>query len=209
MNNLANSYASLHRPADAVRLHEETLAIRRRVLSSDHPHTLQSIVNLANCLIQLDRGAAALPLIDEAIARAGSSPAVHPGLIPYAVILRWKHFRKIGDAAGCRAAAETWEKFGRADADGLYLAAGIWAVAAGVQAKAPGADAARLSKDDAERAMAWMTKAVAAGFKDAAYMRKDPDLDPLRDRDDFKKLVAALEKNRPSKPKFLPGKSSP
>jgi hypothetical protein len=35
--------------------------------------------------------------------------------------------------------------------------------------------------------------AVAKGYKDAAHMKKDTDLDPLRSREDFKKLVAELE----------------
>ena len=45
------------------------------------------------------------------------------------------------------------------------------------------------------RAMELLRKAVAAGYKDAPHMRKDTDLDPIRDRDDFKRLLADLEKN--------------
>ena len=40
-------------------------------------------------------------------------------------------------------------------------------------------------------------KAVKAGYVDAAHMAKDTDLDPLRDRADFKQLLASLQ----SKPK--------
>ena len=40
MNSLSNSYAGLNRPADALKLREETLAIRKRVLPQDHPDTL-------------------------------------------------------------------------------------------------------------------------------------------------------------------------
>ena len=39
-----------------------------------------------------------------------------------------------------------------------------------------------------------LNHAVKAGYKDAAHMKKDTDLDPLRDREDFKKLMAELEK---------------
>ena len=42
--------------------------------------------------------------------------------------------------------------------------------------------------------MELLQQAVKAGFKNAAHMKKDSDLDPLRDRDDFKKLLAELEK---------------
>ena len=34
---------------------------------------------------------------------------------------------------------------------------------------------------------------MAAGYKDAAHMKQDKDLDALRDREDFKKLLAGLQ----------------
>ena len=40
--------------------------------------------------------------------------------------------------------------------------------------------------------MELLHKAVKAGYKDAAHMAKDKDLDALRDREDFKKLVAEM-----------------
>jgi hypothetical protein len=40
--------------------------------------------------------------------------------------------------------------------------------------------------------MAWLTQAVAAGYKDVANMTKDKDLDALRGRADFRKLTAKL-----------------
>jgi tetratricopeptide (TPR) repeat protein len=45
----------------------------------------------------------------------------------------------------------------------------------------------------ADLAMDWLQQAVAAGYKDAAHMKKDTDLDPLRDREEFKKLIAEME----------------
>ena len=59
----------------------------------------------------------------------------------------------------------------------------------------PGADAARLARQDADDATARLTKAIAAGFRDAATLKMDADLDALRNRDDFKKLLAELQKN--------------
>jgi hypothetical protein len=35
---------------------------------------------------------------------------------------------------------------------------------------------------------------VAKGYKNAAHMKQDKDLDALRDRDDFKNLLAEFEK---------------
>ena len=46
----------------------------------------------------------------------------------------------------------------------------------------------------ADRAMELLQKAVEAGWDEAAHTANDADLAPLRDRDDFKKLLAELEK---------------
>jgi len=55
------------------------------------------------------------------------------------------------------------------------------------------------TKDDkhALRAVELLRRAVAKGYRDAAHMTKDTDLDSLRARADFKKLMAELEKGRP------------
>ena len=45
----------------------------------------------------------------------------------------------------------------------------------------------------ADRAMATLRQAVQNGYKDAARLRQDKNLDPLRSRGDFQKLLAALE----------------
>ncbi len=45
----------------------------------------------------------------------------------------------------------------------------------------------------ADRAMEFLHKSVTSGFNNAAHMTKDSDLDPLREREDFKKLIAELE----------------
>ena len=46
-------------------------------------------------------------------------------------------------------------------------------------------------------AMKMLRDAVAKGFKDTGQMKQDKDLDPLRGREDFKKLLAELEANKP------------
>jgi hypothetical protein len=56
---------------------------------------------------------------------------------------------------------------------------------------------ARRAQFYADRAMATLKAAVAKGYKNLAQMKKDTDLDPLRQRDDFKKLMAELEAKAP------------
>jgi tetratricopeptide (TPR) repeat protein len=51
-----------------------------------------------------------------------------------------------------------------------------------------------LAENYTERALALLRQAVGRGFKDAAHMREDPDLKPLRGREEFRKLIDELEK---------------
>jgi tetratricopeptide (TPR) repeat protein len=51
-----------------------------------------------------------------------------------------------------------------------------------------------------DQAVALLRDAVAKGFRDAARMKKDPDLAPLRPRADFQKLLAELESKQTEKP---------
>jgi hypothetical protein len=61
----------------------------------------------------------------------------------------------------------------------------------------PLADKEEAREKLAARAVELLKQAVARGYKNAAHMRQDPDLDRLRQRDDFQKLLAELEKNQP------------
>jgi hypothetical protein len=45
---------------------------------------------------------------------------------------------------------------------------------------------------ETERAMQWLHRAVAAGYRNVALMQTDPDLDPLRSRPDFQLLMMDL-----------------
>ena len=68
MNDLAVSYSALGRSAEALKLREETLALRRTKLGPDHPDTLASMNSLANSYSALGRTAEALKLREETLA---------------------------------------------------------------------------------------------------------------------------------------------
>jgi serine/threonine protein kinase len=196
MNNLAVSYFALGRHADALKLREEALALRHARLGPDHPDTLQSMWGVAESLAQLERGAEAVPVIDECVRRA-TGKVVEPDLLPGVTGIRLRHFEKARDAAGCRQTAEMWEDLKRTDADSLYNAARLRAVTAAVlRAADTSAAGSEQAEAEADRAMAWLKQAVAAGYKDAAHVKQDKDLDALRDRADFTKLMAQLEGTR-------------
>jgi tetratricopeptide (TPR) repeat protein len=81
--------------------------------------------------------------------------------------------------------------------------AGQWYDFACVYALASGKVADK-KQEYADRAMQLLHQAVKAGWKDAAHMMKDVDLDALRGRDDFKKLIGELAKKAPSPPEKQP-----
>jgi serine/threonine-protein kinase len=77
----------------------------------------------------------------------------------------------------------------------LYGIACVYALAAAaVPADAPLADR------HAARAVELLRRAVAAGYRDAAHMQKDPDLAALRRRDDFAALLWDLADGAPPAP---------
>ena len=54
------------------------------------------------------------------------------------------------------------------------------------------AEAQKQSTTEADRAMDWLRKAVAAGYRNSSHMAKDAGLDILRQRPDFIALMAEL-----------------
>jgi tetratricopeptide (TPR) repeat protein len=193
MISLTLSYEALGRHADALRLREQTLALRKAVLGPDHPDTLLSMWGVAAALVKLDRGVEAVPVIDECVRRAAGKE-VHPSLLPGLLQLRLRHFEKGRDAAGCRQTAELWERLNRTDATSLYNAACMRAVTAALLREGDRSSAGGTHADaEADRAMVWLKQAVAAGYHNAAHMRRDGDLDALRTRADFTNLITALE----------------
>jgi eukaryotic-like serine/threonine-protein kinase len=285
MNNLANSYYDLGRHAEALKLREETLALRKAKLGPDHPDTLSSMNNLANSYDDLGRHAEALKLREETLAlRKAKLGPDHPDTLStmrrlayaYAVLGRYADAAKLGEEA----LALTKATLGSDHADtigcmnyltSIYYLAGRYAdcVRLGEQTLALSkakrgpdhpstlstansvatayanlgryADALKLHEEtlalkraklgpnhpdtlmalyniaccnalmipksadrnkQAELAMECLKKAVAAGYKDLALIKKDTDLNSLRSREDFKKLLAKLEGAKESeKPK--------
>jgi tetratricopeptide (TPR) repeat protein len=192
MNNLANSYYILGRRPEALKLRQETLALRKVKLGPDHPDTLMTMYNLAISYTALGRNEA-VRLIDDCVRRAAGK-VVDPRLLPTVLDLRLRYFEQAGDPAGCRQTAEKWEALNRTDAASLYSAACMRAVTAAVLRAA---DQPAEADAEAERAIAWLKRAVAAGFNNASRLKRDKDLDALRDRADFSGLVTASPSRAP------------
>ncbi len=192
MHNLANSYLALGRHAEAVKLHEETLALRRAKLGPDHPDTLHSMHNLANSYAALGRHAEALQLREQTLARRQATlEADHPDTltsmnnlaISYAALGRHAEALKLDEET----LALRQGKLGPDHPDTLLSMYNIACTQALLVPKS--ADRGK----QADLAMECLKRAVAAGYKDLALIKKDTDLNALRDREDFKKLLAELE----------------
>ena len=203
MNDLANNYVDVGRSADALKLREETLERIKSKYGPDHPATLTCMANLANSYAALGRHAAALKLREGTLAlrttRLGPDHAsTLKSMTDLAESLLAVH-RGAEAVIVIRQAAAIWEKPNRTDSSSLYNAACFRAVAAGtLRAADTSPSAAKEADVEADRAMAWLKQAVSAGYKNVAHIKEDHDLDSLRARDDFKRLVAELERVKTS-----------
>jgi tetratricopeptide (TPR) repeat protein len=191
---LGDTYRAIGRYDDAVKMLTEALDIRKATLGNDHSDTLYTRDRLAMCYYLVGRQVDALHTYEETLAlgKAKLGPD-HPETLD-----------RMTQVAKCLVALHRGpeavpiiyqviaisEKRNRTDAFDLYNAACSHAVAASAlrECNKP-ADAAR----EAEGAMAWLKRAIAAGYHDALLIKGDTDLVALRDREDFKKLLAGLE----------------
>jgi tetratricopeptide (TPR) repeat protein len=188
MSNLADTYADLKQYAEGLKLFEQALEIQKKKIGANHPDALWTTGGVARCLVMLDRGAEAVPIIDDC-ARRAAGKVVDPRLFPRLLTHRLRHFEKSKDAVGCQQTAVMWEKLNRTDADSLYMAACYRAVTSTVAGQTPGTDATQLVDAEANRAMDWLRKAITAGYRDISHLLADDDLVPLRRRADYADLL--------------------
>jgi tetratricopeptide (TPR) repeat protein len=188
LHNLGYTYLQGRRPADALPLFAEAVKFRAIKLGPDHPRTVSSMVGQATALVRLGRGAEAVAVIDLGVDRLSRSRPKSP-LLWDLLDLRLRHFQTAKDGPGCRRTAELWEGLKWADAGDLYDSACNRAVAAAAFAASGNRTE---SAADADRAMTWLTKAVAAGWKDRGHLEADADLAALHDRSDFRALVGSM-----------------
>src|SRR5262249_42045417 len=92
--------------------------------------------------------------------------------------------------------AEELSRFGYDPANDTYNAASYLCCCANLAEKDAELEEARrkeLTQGYAGRSMALLRQAVDRGFKDAARLRQNPALAPLRAREEFRQLLAELE----------------
>jgi eukaryotic-like serine/threonine-protein kinase len=157
--------------------------------------------NSGNVLVELGRPAEAVRAYRQAIEHTSRLAAAQPQMKNPRRALRGSYrdlagtLRALGRPA--EAAAALFEQPGLWDDDpgALYdLACGLALCIpeAPKDGSVPTPEQRAERQRYADRAMDALRRAVAAGFRDASHMIKDPDLRPLRDREDFRALVGEL-----------------
>jgi serine/threonine-protein kinase len=215
-HNLANSHNSLGnllqntgRLQEAEAAYADALALHKQ-LAADFPKVPDYRNGLAGTLVnraalangRRDFGAARRELVEalphhQAALQASPKNPTYRQFYQGNLVTLIASCTGLQDQAAAVRAAETLRDLGWDPAGNAYDAACGLAQCIPLVEKDPQADAGRRKQQArlyGDQALALLRTAVARGFKDAAHMKKDTDLDPLRKRDDFKKLLAELEK---------------
>jgi eukaryotic-like serine/threonine-protein kinase len=187
LQNLANVLDGVGRFPEAEALQREVLEGRRRVLGPDHSATLGAEHGLARILSHAERYDEAEPiylkvLVDLRRIWGPEHSSVLSAMYGMASSVYWQPGRF--DKAETML-HDTYEMARRAHEDG-YAAMASYNLAC----------LAALARDK-EKALGWMRKSVQSGLSDAEGMMQDPDLLPLRDDPEFRRLVAAARANPP------------
>jgi serine/threonine protein kinase len=137
---------------------------------SNRAVALRQLHQYAEAVQDLDRAIELSPKTDQMRFRlARATSRLQLGDVPKAIAEVVQLTKEVGDA-------HQW-----------YSIACFYAIAAG--------ELAGNGQEYADRAMELLQKAVQAGFRDLDLMAKDADLDPIREREDFKKLLKELQES--------------
>ena len=196
------------RPKEAEAAFRETLKLQQQ-LATDFPNQLDiryelagTLVSLANLCNQRRDFAAAKGYLDEAAPHHRATLKVNPRHPDYRQFYRnnlWTLAQAqagLLDRAAAVKVAEQIRDLGWDAADDAYHAACALATCIPIVEKHD-----KLNADErqaavqfyGDEAMKLLRDAVAKGYKNAAQMKADRNLAPLRGRDDFQKLLAELE----------------
>jgi serine/threonine protein kinase len=198
----------IHRPKDAEGLYRDARAIQEPLAAQfpmvpDYQNELAgTLVNLAGLCKQRREFAAAVALLEVARPHHQAALKINPKHPTYRNYYRnnlWilANCRLgLADHARLATTADELAQLGYDPASDTYNAAsflGRCAMLADQDAQLNDAKRKELAQNYADRALALLRQAVARGYKDAAHMKQNPNLQPLRAREEFKTLLAELE----------------
>ncbi len=168
----------------------------------------QSVQNLGDVVLSVGRSAEARRDYERAIAleepQVREEPTITSHSFDLACLMRRRGLTlvKLGDPAGAaadlRRALRSLDGLPLMSPASLFQKACCHAALAGLAGR-PGSPVSAVEGEEAvAKAMECLGQAAANGFRNANELRIESALDPLRNRPDFKKLVAELEKKFPA-----------
>jgi len=214
--NIGWRLAEAGKTGEAIGYYTREEAIRQKLAGAssatpeDRDYLANCQINAADVLRQSGRLDEALAACERAVAVREPLVEAHPEVRSYRVGLGETYLR-LGqvrrDLKNLAAAADAWKR-ACAHYDGnkslnpqhTFLLACCHAGLAGLAGRPGSGTSEAEGKDQAEKAMAVLRQAVALGYRNPNAYRTESALDPLREREDFKKLVEELEKPSPAKP---------
>jgi serine/threonine protein kinase len=208
-NNQGNLLKDTGHPKDAEKSFQDALRIQKRLVA-DYPAVPDYQIELANTMAGLaelaygrkDYSTAhqlleqAQPHVKAALDANPRSPVYRAVFCAHRQLLAATQL-DLGDHAAAAEAAADLARVAFEPVPDAYKAACFLSrctALADQDAKLSEARRKQLVQSYPDQAMAALRQAVAKGYKDAAQMKKDKDLDPLRGRPDFQKLLAELDK---------------
>jgi serine/threonine-protein kinase len=151
-------------------------------------------IDLGHLLLRTGEHAQARDFFEKALEKGKELPPGPPNNFSYASIYRGlgKVFRKQGQTADALEALQKAVKIGETDPGGDKPFTTYELACA--RALCSAASAERQVKDSyADKAMEALGQAVAEGWVNVPWIKRDPDLDALRNLTEFKKLLVELE----------------
>jgi serine/threonine-protein kinase len=220
--NLALSHLNLgvlleatRRLQDAGQEYQDALALFQR-LARESPDVSDYQENLAKTMINMailandnNQFAQARELLGQAETHLRTAQKANPKNPHYRQLFRINRqiltttLAGLGDHAGALKAAEELSQSGTNSAADTYDVACALALCVPLAEKdANLAESQRRQQAQAyaDRAMTMLRQAVAKGYADADHMKQDTDLDSLRQRADFQKLLAEVEATKGKHP---------
>jgi tetratricopeptide (TPR) repeat protein len=197
---------NFHEPDKAEVVHLKELQIREKLVQ-EHPDVLLYVFLFGQAQNQLGLAAYTAGRLDVALTRlqkakewlerAANRGHVRAkemlssnGVLRAAVLARRGEYLKAIDEA------EIVIRQGSKDFYNVCCVLSVASNAAGSDSKLSPPDRVRMAAQYADRAMEYLHLAIANGFRNAPLLKADKDLDPLRSRADFQKLVDELEPKR-------------
>jgi tetratricopeptide (TPR) repeat protein len=203
---LGMAYNGLTRTTKAADELQQALRIFEK-LAQEHPDVVEYAYDVGRCRIELgrtaDRGGRPQVALEEyAKAIEIMEQAGDKGYLRARIMLldtrinRAAVLAKLGDHERATEEAEAAVRQGDLRAVHVYNAAcafSLASTAADHDTKLSPTDRNRLTARYADRAMHYLRQAIAKGWRNPSVIKEDSDLDPLRAREDFQKLLADLE----------------